>query len=946
MDYKDTVQLPKTGFPMRASLPKLEPRILEHWYEIGLYGQLRDAAKGRTRFVLHDGPPYANGHLHMGHATNKILKDVIVKSRQMMGFDADYVPGWDCHGLPIETKVEQELKKKGQDKESITSVEFRQKCREYANHWVDVQKDEFKRLGVIGNWDRPYLTMDYRFEADIVRELGKFLKNGGLFRGSKPVYWCVNDVTALAEAEVEYQDHTSTSIFVKFPLSGAESLEDVDPAFAGCGTVAAVIWTTTGWTIPANKGICLNPDLTYVALRINNPGSVGNLATGETLLLAEGLWESTVKALGLDVEDVDIVASFMGSKLENKKFRHPYLDQDAPIVLGGHVTLEAGTGCVHTAPGHGYDDYVVGGKYGLEVYNPVNDRGLYLDDTPHFAGEHIFKANDKVIELLNERGMLLASSKLSHSYPHCWRCHKPVITRATPQWFISMDENNLRKTALESIKATEWIPAWGQGRIFNMVEARPDWCVSRQRVWGVPITVISCAKCGEYVADDEILEGIARQVEEHSTDIWFSKEAEDFLPQGYCCAKCQATEFNKESDILDVWFDSGVTHAAVLERGGTDGWGLSSPADLYLEGSDQHRGWFHSSLLASVGTRGRAPYKAVLTHGFVVDGKGKKMSKSMGNVIAPEKIINQYGADILRMWVTAEDYAGDIRISGEILKGLSDAYRRIRNTMRFLISNLDGYNHATDAVPLAEMQGVDRWILGRLAGLVDGVDRSYKSYSFHRVYQDLHYFCSMDLGAFYLDIVKDRLYCDSENSISRRSVRTAMSHVLEHLVRLVAPILSFTAEEIWEFMPGDRSESVHLESFLAVDPAWSDQALADEWETFREIRTELYKVLEGLRSEKVIGSFMEASVTIHASAERVAFLKGFPDLHRMFIVASVEIKELSGDMEEASPGLGIAFSINKAEGGKCQRCWNRDSHVVGEQELCPRCQDVIATDYA
>jgi isoleucyl-tRNA synthetase len=942
VDYKDTVQLPKTGFPMRASLPKLEPGILDKWYQMDLYAKLRDAGKGRTTFTLHDGPPYANGHLHMGHATNKILKDVIVKSRQMMGFDADYVPGWDCHGLPIETKVEQELKKKGQKKESISPVEFRQKCREYAGRWIDIQRDEFKRLGVIGNWDHPYLTMDYRFEAEIVRELGKFLHNGGLFKGSKPVYWCVNDVTALAEAEVEYQDHTSSAIFVKFPLSQEESLAEVDPVFAGCGPVSAVIWTTTGWTIPANKAICINPELTYVAVQINSSATVKNLAAGEVLILAEGLWESTVDAVGLSKDDVEIIARFNGAKLEKRKFRHPYLDQDAPILLGDHVTLEAGTGCVHTAPGHGHDDYVVGNKYGIEVYNPVDDRGLYREGTPHFAGEHIFKANDRVIELLDERGMLLSMAKMSHSYPHCWRCHKPVITRATPQWFISMEKNGLREQALTEIKATDWIPTWGEGRIYNMVEARPDWCVSRQRVWGVPITVISCDKCGEYVSDAEVLEGIAKQVEQHSTDIWFEKEAAGFLPEGYCCTKCQGATFSKESDILDVWFDSGVTHAAVLENSGEDGWGLTWPADLYLEGSDQHRGWFHSSLLASVGTRGKAPYKAVLTHGFVVDGKGKKMSKSMGNVIAPEKIIKQYGADILRMWVTAEDYSGDIRISGEILKGLSDAYRRIRNTMRFLISNLDGYNPETDTVPLDEMQGIDRWILSRLAGLSDGVDRSYNNYSFHRVYQDLHYFCAMDLGAFYLDIVKDRLYCDAGDSISRRSVRTAMSKVLESLVRLVAPILSFTAEEIWSFMPGERGESIHLEAFLPADPEWHDAELAASWEQFREIRTEVYKVMEGLRSEKVIGSFMEAAVVLHVTEEKRTFLAGFPDLRRLLIVADVELRDMTSD----APDSGMIIEVTKAEGGKCQRCWNRDSHVVGEQELCPRCQDVIATDYS
>ncbi len=942
MDYKDTVQLPKTGFPMRANLPKMEPGILEKWYQIDLYGQLRKMAQGRESFILHDGPPYANGNLHMGHATNKILKDVIVKSRQMMGYDADYVPGWDCHGLPIETKVEQELKKKGQAKESISHVEFRQKCRDYADHWIGVQRDEFKRLGVIGNWDKPYLTMDYRFEADIVRELGRFLTNGGLFKGSKPVYWCVNDVTALAEAEVEYQDHTSTAVYVKFPLADDESLTAVDGFFAEAGgPVSVVIWTTTGWTIPANKAVCLHPELTYVALKINDPGAARNLVEGEVLILAEGLWESTVDALGVLRDAVSVAARFTGSTLENRRFRHPYLDQEAPIILGGHVTTEAGTGCVHTAPGHGNDDYVVGNKYGIKIYNPVDDRGLYRDDTPHFAGEHIFKANDMVIELLDERGMLLARSKMQHSYPHCWRCHKPVITRSTPQWFISMETNDLRKNALKAIRDTQWVPIWGEGRIYNMVEARPDWCVSRQRVWGVPITVISCDKCGENVLDAAVLEGIAKEVEKHSTDVWFERDAADFLPAGYSCARCGGESFGKEGGILDVWFDSGVTHAAVLENDGPDGWGLSWPADLYLEGSDQHRGWFHSSLLASVGTRGRAPYKAVLTHGFVVDGKGKKMSKSLGNVIAPAKIIKQYGADILRMWVTAEDYAGDIRISGEILKGLSDAYRRIRNTMRFLLSNLDGYDAATDTVPVADMQELDRWVLDRLFRLVERVDASYRSYSFHRVYQDLHYFCSMDLGAFYLDIVKDRLYCDSADSLSRRSVRTALSKTLETLVRLTAPILSFTADEIWSFMLGERSESVHLEQFLAAEDAWRNDDLAQRWERFRQIRADVYRVLEGLRTDKVIGSFMEAEVTLQVTPEVGEFLAGFDNLAGLLIVAAVRIEDLHGE----APESGVRIEVMKSSGGKCQRCWNRHPDVVAAVELCPRCRDVIAADY-
>ncbi|MBF0272454.1 MAG: isoleucine--tRNA ligase [Magnetococcales bacterium] len=942
MDYKNTVRLPVTPFPMRADLPASEPAILARWESMDLHARMRETAAGRPLFVLHDGPPYANGNLHMGHAINKVLKDVILKFRRMEGFDVPYVPGWDCHGLPIETKVEVELKQQGLDKETMDPVVFRGHCRDYAQRWVDIQREEFKRLGVIGDWQHPYLTMDYRFEADILRELGQFLVNGGLFKGSKPVYWCVNDVTALAEAEVEYADHQSTAIFVKFPLSADETLPGLE------GAVSVVIWTTTPWTIPANLAVCLHPELVYVAARITDPGRCANLTVGETVILAEGLWESCVDAWGVPREGVEILSRFAGATLEGKRFRHPLVERDAPILLGRHVTLEAGTGCVHTAPGHGHEDYDVGRRYGLPVYNPVDDRGVFEAGTPHFAGQHIFKANEAVVALLNEQGRLLAQSRLTHSYPHCWRCHKPVIIRATPQWFISMETNTLREKALEEINQTRWIPAWGRERIYNMVAVRPDWCVSRQRSWGVPIAVITCQGCGRVVTDGQVVESIALQVEQHSADVWFAKEAAAFLPAGFRCPGCGGETFAKEKDILDVWFDSGVTQAAVLRRQDPAGWGLTWPADLYLEGSDQHRGWFHSSLLASVGVRGKAPYKAVLTHGFVVDGKGRKMSKSLGNVIAPAKVIQQYGADILRMWVTAEDYAGDIRISDEILKGLSDAYRRIRNTLRFLLGNLAQFDPERDGVSLDQMPELDRWALHQLHGLITDVRVAYDEYAFHRVYQDIHYFCAVDMGAFYLDVLKDRLYCEGERSVERRSAQTVLAHILEAVTRLMAPILSFTAEEVWAQMGGSRPESVHLALLPEADSLWQDEALAARWKTVRKVRAAAYRVLEIERREKRLGTFLESVVTLYADAGLGDVLRQMRDLHRIFIVSAVHVRPL----EEAPEGLevdaeveGLKVSIALAKGGKCQRCWNWDSGVgVGDEVLCPRCHEVLAAD--
>ncbi|MBF0157910.1 MAG: isoleucine--tRNA ligase [Magnetococcales bacterium] len=943
MEYKTTIQLPQTDFPMRANLPQREPAILQRWMDDDLFGQLRQVSSGRPKFILHDGPPYANGHIHIGHAINKVLKDVIVKTQQMRGFDAHYVPGWDCHGLPIETRVEQELKQAGADKQAVSTVEFRQRCRRFAHQWVDIQRSEFQRLGIMGDWNNPYLTMDYRFEADTVRELGKFLLNGALYKGFKPVYWCIHDVTALAEAEVEYQDHTSTAVYVKFPLAADETLQDVAPELAN-KPVAVVIWTTTPWTLPANLGVCLNPHFDYVALRLVNGAHHVCWQPDEILLMAEGLMNTALSALQLTPDQVEVVAHMAGAALDRKRFRHPWLDQDAPILLGEHVTLEAGTGCVHTAPGHGQDDYVVGSRYGLAVFNPVDDQGRFRPETPLFGGLTVHEANPQVVELLQQRGALLARHALRHSYPHCWRCHQPVITRATPQWFIAMDATGLRQKALTAIQATQWIPSWGMDRIYNMVANRPDWCVSRQRSWGVPIAVLVCQQCQSHVADDTVTEAIAQQVEQHGADVWFQRQAADFLPPDYRCCQCGGQQFRQEQDILDVWFDSGVTHAAVLERRQELAW----PADLYLEGSDQHRGWFHSSLLTSVGTRGTAPYRSVLTHGFVVDGKGRKMSKSLGNVVAPDKIIQQYGADILRMWVTAEDYAGDIRISTEILDGLADAYRRIRNTLRFLLGNLAGFDADRQQLPYSQLLSLDRWALHRLHQLITRVQQAYSDYAFHRVYQELHYFCSMDMGAFYLDILKDRLYCDGKESLPRRSAQTVLHHTLESLVRLMAPILSFTAEEVWSYMSGSRCSSVHLANMPHAPDEWHDTVLEQDWEQLRRIRSEVYRWLEQDRQEKRIGSFMEASVTLYVAEPLQQLLAGFDDLARLFIVATVTVLPLEQAPPQALVAQEMAADLKLvtavAGGYKCLRCWNWSEQTGSGDDvhLCPRCAAVIA----
>jgi len=920
MDYKDTLNLPVTDFPMRGNLPQREPEMLKKWESMQLYRKIEEAGKGRPNFTLHDGPPYANGHIHIGHALNKILKDIVIKSRRMEGFYAPYVPGWDCHGLPIELMVDKQL---GKEKATMSKVQVRRECRTYAEKWVGIQSQEFERLGVLGEWDHPYLTMTTNYEAATARELARFAERGGLYKGKKPVHWCSSCVTALAEAEVEYADHTSPSIYVKFPYADELPAELADLAGK---PLFFVIWTTTPWTIPANLGVSLNPELTYVAVEVN----------GEVLVLAEGLLGSVMKAVG--VESYQVLKSFSAELFDKKNCRHPFYDRPSLIMLGSHVTLEAGTGCVHTAPGHGHDDYVIGLKYGLEIYNPVDDYGRYREDMELFGGMKLTDANDAVNAKLQEVGALLQLGKVSHSYPHCWRCKKPIIFRATEQWFISMESNELREKSLKHINDVQWIPRWGRERIFGMIEKRPDWCISRQRSWGVPITVFYCEKCGEALADGKTMHHVADQFEEVGSDVWFEKDAAELLPAGTTCPSCGHGTFTKEMDILDVWFDSGVSHAAVVEHRDY----LQSPADLYLEGSDQHRGWFHSSLLASVGTRGIAPYKAVLTHGFVVDGQGKKMSKSTGNVVAPEEVIKKFGAEILRLWVAAQDYRDDIRISQEILQRLSDAYRRIRNTARYILGNLHGFDPATDMVADQDLLELDRWALSRLEGLVNRVERSYDEYEFHILYHAVHNFCSVDMSAFYLDVLKDRLYTAPPKSVARRSAQTAMYKVLDALTRLIAPVLSFTADEIWVELPGQREESVHLASFPRFETKYLDTQLEERYADLLKIRSDVSKALEVARNEKLIGHSLDARVVLAAPAGPWAeLLNSYRDeLATLFIVSQAELVEsLSEGMAgEEVPGLRVL--IAKAQGEKCERCWNYATSVgenTAHTSICHRC---------
>jgi len=926
-DYKDTLNLPKTSFPMRANLPKREPEILKKWEEDRIYDRIRETSRGREKYILHDGPPYANGNIHLGTALNKILKDMIVKSRFMAGYDSEYVPGWDCHGLPIEHNVDKEL---GAKKLSMSEVEVRRYCRAYAEKYIEVQREEFKRLGVFGEWDDPYLTMNYNYQAVIVRELGKFFESGSVYRGKKPVYWCASCVTALAEAEVEYMDSSTPSIYVRF--KARDDFSERIPELKG-KDVHVIIWTTTPWTIPANLAVAFHPEESYAA--VENDGSV--------YILAERLVAVNMEAFG--AADYKVLTTFDGSALEGLNCTHPLYNRASRIILAPFVTLDTGTGCVHIAPGHGQEDYEIGLKYNIDVYAPLDDRGVFTDDVEFFKGKFAFDANEDVIRKLDEVGALMASETMEHSYPHCWRCKEPVLYRATYQWFISMEKTRLREQAMKAIDTVKWIPKWGRDRIYGMIEHRPDWCISRQRSWGVPITAMRCAKCDEIVAPPELFEKAATLFAEHGADIWFGADVEELAPEGLQCPSCGSSSLVKESDILDVWFDSGVSWAAVCETRKR----LVSPCQLYLEGSDQHRGWFHSALLTSVGARDRAPYYGVLTHGFVVDGDGKKMSKSLGNVIQPQELIKKFGADILRLWVSAEDYRDDIRISPEILDRLSEAYRRIRNTCRFLLGNLSGFDREKHSVPTDEMTALDRFALDRLNQVIARVSGAYENFEFHVVFHTLHNYCSVDLSSLYLDILKDRLYCERTDGHLRRSAQTALHHILSSLIRLMAPILDFTAEEVWSrFDENGEPSSVHLASF--PEPVPGVELAPEErarWEKMLALRQTVSKALEESRAAKAIGSSLEAKVRINAPDTIADAVSQTHDPEGFFIVSQLEIASTgTAPSEEDSEGglAGVQVEISRAEGRKCPRCWNwRDD--VGSYEdypdVCARCARVM-----
>ncbi len=928
MDYKQTLNLPKTDFPMKANLVQKEPEWLKNWERDGLYQKIRKSSEGRKRFILHDGPPYANGNIHMGTAFNKILKDIIIKSKQMSGFDAPYVPGWDCHGLPIEHQVDKEL---GPKRKTLSQTEIRRLCRAYAEKYINIQREEFKRLGVFGEWDDPYLTMNFAYESVIVREFGRFALQGSVYKSKKPIYWCTSCKTALAEAEVEYEPHTSPSIFVAFPL--VSDLSEEYPALKG-KKISVLIWTTTPWTIPANLALAFHPDYEYVAVHEGE----------EVFILAKGLLEKVSQRLSW--KNPVILSSLDPRFLEGKKSRHPFYARESVMILAPYVTLEDGTGIVHTAPGHGQEDYESGLHYHLDIYSPVDDKGKFSPEVEFFAGQFVFEANHSVKNKLREVLALKGEETIEHSYPHCWRCKNPVIFRATEQWFISMEANDLRKKALAEIDRVTWMPAWGRDRIRGMMEARPDWCLSRQRSWGVPIPAFYCLDCHKWIITGEILRHLEALVSAQGADIWFSSSEEKLVPPGTTCPHCQGTRFKKETDILDVWFDSGVSYAGVLETRPY----LGAPADLYLEGSDQHRGWFHSSLLAAVGTRGRAPYEAVLTHGFVVDGEGKKQSKSLGNVIYPEEVIKKWGAEILRLWVSAEDYRDDIRISQNILQQLTEAYRRIRNTCRFLLGNLFDFQSSHDSIPVKEMEELDRWALLQLQKVIIRVKQAYVHYEFHVVYHTLYQFCTNELSAFYLDILKDRLYTSAPKSRERRSAQTALLIILKALVRLMAPILSFTADEVWSSLSAaDREgDSVHLTQFPAFDPSLLDEELDRPWKVLMSLRSEVTRALEQARRSQLIGHPLDARVILYlpdSLVSSVAAYAGF--LPTFFIVSQVEIVSGNGPAEGfASPEFpGLVIEIVKALGEKCDRCWNFRTEVGSFPEyptLCSRCYQAIS----
>ena len=921
-DYKSTINLPNTGFPMKADLANREPGMLAAWERDRLYDKIRGIAKGRPSFVLTDGPPYANGAIHLGHAVNKILKDIIVKSRTLDGYDAPYVPGWDCHGLPIEMQVEKTHGRVGQ---KIDAKAFRAACREYAQKQVDAQRSDFKRLGVLGDWDHPYLTMMPRFEAEQLRAFALIIKNGHLYKGYKPVHWCLNCRSALAEAEVEYEDKTSPSVYVRFAVVDPEDLAkrfDVGAPQALPASVA--IWTTTPWTLPANRAVAVHPQFDYALIEFELGGAP------ERLVLAAERIDAVMSSLG--VAEWSVIGIAKGAALEHMLLQHPFYDRQVPVVLGEHVTLDAGTGAVHTAPGHGLDDYIVGRRYGLEIENPVGGDGRFLPGTPLFAGEQVFDANAHVIKVLYDGGRLLKDEPYHHSYPHCWRHKTPVIFRATPQWFISMDQAGLRKGALEAISHVDWMPGWGEQRISSMIASRPDWCVSRQRTWGVPLPLFVDKISGElHPKTAQLIEEVAQRVEQGGIDAWFDLDAGALLG-------ADADQYDKATDVMDVWFDSGVVHHCLSQMRPE----ITVPADLYLEGSDQHRGWFHSSLLTSVAMHGRAPYRGVLTHGFTVDEKGRKMSKSIGNTLVPQKLTSTLGADVVRLWVAATDYANEMSVSDEILKRMADSYRRMRNTLRFLLGNLHGFDPTQHAVAFDDLVAIDQWATSKAFALQNDVVTAYRNYEFHDIYQKIHNFCVVELGGFYLDIIKDRLYTTGAGSAPRRSAQTAMYHVAQAMVRWLAPILSFTAEEVWGFLPGAHNESVFLNTWYQF-PAGAERVSNIDWAALIALKADVARDLERLRTAGAIGAPLEAEVRIFAPAAQAARFAALRDELRFLLITSqAHVTETDTPPASTVPASepGVWIEVQPSTQPKCVRCWHLRSDVGSDPrhpELCARC---------
>jgi isoleucyl-tRNA synthetase len=931
MDYKQTLNLPTTAFPMKASLAQREPEQLKKWQESQLYQAIRAETHSRPTFILHDGPPYANGEIHIGHAVNKVLKDIIIKSKTLSGFNAPYVPGWDCHGLPIELQVEKKVGKAGA---KVSAEAFRKACREYAAKQVAVQKEAFIRLGILGDWENPYLTMDFKFEADIVRTLGVIAQKGHIAKGFKPVHWCTDCGSALAEAEVEYEDKRSPAIDVRFQVIDEAAFMAAChhvPKHDGEGPLSVVIWTTTPWTLPANQAVALNPELDYAVVQYSKDGRK------ERLVLAEALLKDALARY--EIGDYRVIAYCKGAALENLRLQHPFYARQVPVILGDHVTTDAGTGAVHTAPGHGQEDYVAGLRYDLPVDNPVGSNGVFLPNTELFAGEHVFNANAHVIQVLEEKEKLLRQQAIDHSYPHCWRHKTPIIFRATPQWFISMEQNGLRANALSEIKRVKWIPDWGQARIEAMLEGRPDWCISRQRTWGVPIALFVDKESGELHPDTAtLIEKVALRIEAKGIDAWFGLEPSELLG-------AEADRYQKITDTLDVWFDSGVTHACVLDRRED----LHFPADLYLEGSDQHRGWFQSSLLASVAKNGVAPYKAVLTHGFTVDAEGKKMSKSKGNVVAPQTVMKELGADVLRLWVASTDYRGEMSVSNEILTRTSDAYRRLRNTARFLLANLNDFDPAHDLVETDNLLALDRWVMDRALQLQEELIAHYEAYQFQQVFQKVHNFCAIDLSSFYLDVTKDRQYTAKKQGLARRSTQTALYHVAEAFVRWLAPITSYTADEIWSYLPGQRSGSVFLETWYdKLKPLDAGSALNRTfWEQVVLVRSAVSKELEKSRARGDIGAALNAEVELYCNPTFSALLNRLGhELHFIFITsgASVIAEQFAPEDAIQTEVDGVKLKVIVSSHHKCIRCWHQ-RFDVGEHaehpELCGRCVENV-----